>query len=79
MSDAILFRGLPVVATLMVSEFCEGIGQERKWAHRVMWRRAQRYKVIRNRVFLNMNGVLYAHPNTVEYLKQDVPAMGASR
>lgn len=74
MTDALFYKGRPLTATLMVPEFTEVRSSERKWAHRVMWRRDQRYKVHRSRLFLDMNGVLFAHPNTVELVRQTVPA-----
>lgn len=47
--------------------------QERKWAHRVMWRRGQRFKIETGPVIIVIAGTWYAHPSTIELLQKSIP------
>ena len=61
--------GVSVHADPSLPEFKETHRQERKWAHRVMWNRHQRFTVFQRLLVVKTGGKLFAHPNTVERLK----------
>ncbi|MGK8471183.1 hypothetical protein ACRS34_09580 [Stutzerimonas stutzeri] len=63
-----MFSGTQVIESVFIPEFKEVHRQERKWAHRVMWNRNQRFKIKSERVVLLVGGVLHAHPNTAKII-----------
>jgi hypothetical protein len=78
MNKTARYNGMTVLADPHVPELVESHRQERKWAHRVMWQRGQRFKVTTCRMFLRMGSALIAHPNTVEMLNQQLAKREAS-
>lgn len=69
--------GLQVYADQYVPETQEVHRQERKWARRCMWKRDQRFTITTAPLILRTSIGLFAHPNTVERLKNHVlPLMG---
>ncbi|MFJ3685561.1 hypothetical protein [Pseudomonas sp. NPDC090208] len=77
MTNASIYNGMRVVAELAVPEFIESHRKERKWAHRVMWNRDQRFTITQHRVFMNVGGCLFAHPKTVALLNEQLAAREA--
>lgn len=60
---------IQIKADACIPEFIEKRGNERKWAHRVMWQRGRRYKIIKERCVMCFQGVYFAHPNTVKLIE----------
>lgn len=73
MISAHLVHGMTVYSNPYMLERQESHRKERKWAHRRMWRKGQRFTIKMTPVVLVMNGALYAHPNTIELLKNSIP------
>lgn len=69
MSGMQLFAGLQIHADKYIPETKEVHRQERKWAHRCMWQRDQRFTIKTTPLLLRTANGLFAHPNTVERLK----------
>lgn len=61
-------RGVRVHQSESIPEFKDARGEERKWAHRVMFQRNRRFKVKKERVVLFLKGEMYCHPNTASIL-----------
>lgn len=70
MVNPILLNGRAIHADPCIPEFKESHRQERKWAHRVMWRRYQRFTVKQERVVIIMGDMIVTHPNTLELMKK---------
>ncbi|MBD8671573.1 hypothetical protein [Pseudomonas lurida] len=66
--------GVRIYADACIPERQERHRQERKWAHRVMWRRGQRFKIETGPVIIVIAGAWYAHPSTIELLQKNIPA-----
>lgn len=69
-----LLSGRAVHADPCIPEFKESHRQERKWAHRMMWRRYQRFTFKQARVVIIMDNVIIAHPNTVDLMMKSIDA-----
>lgn len=76
-SEAGALVGMKVMESESVPEFKESRGQERKWAHRVMWNRSQRFKIKRERMVIAFEGALIAHPNTAKILRDRIAGRDA--
>lgn len=63
-----MFNGMEIHESLSVPEFKESHRKERKWAHRLMFKRYQRFTYKYERVVISMGGELYVHPNTMKVL-----------
>lgn len=72
-----MYNGIEVKADPFLPEFIDLHKKERKWAHRVMWRRCQRFTITQRRLYIKVGSCLHAHPNTVELLKQQIPSFEA--
>ncbi len=71
------FAGLQIRADKYIPETKEVHRQERKWAHRCMWKRYQRFTIKTTPLILRTANGLFAHPNTVELLKNLAIALPA--
>lgn len=71
---------MQIIADKYIPEFEDKIvrKQERKWARRIMYQRWRRFDctVKRERVIICFGGVFYAHPNTIEVIKQQLKEKG---
>lgn len=67
-----MINGMQVFELAALPEWRETHRQERKWAHRVMHNRDQRFKVKLERAILIINGSMHVHPNTYKELKSAI-------
>lgn len=65
-------RGKRLIADPWVPEFKVWHRQERKWAHRVMWNRYQRFTLMNTRVMIITGSSIVAHPNTVDAIGKTI-------
>ena len=66
----LFLRGVAIYSNPAIPFMQESHRQERKWAHRKMHNRYQRFKIKQSCVVINFNGKLFANPKTLELIKR---------
>lgn len=60
--------GVQVFSDPCIPKFKEVHRRERKWAHRLMWKRGQRFAVKTEPMVIWLSGNLYCHPENLDRL-----------
>ena len=62
-------RGVPIFESEAIEHMRESHRQERKWAHRKMYKKWERFKITKSFVVISVGGALYANPKTVRAIE----------
>jgi len=65
----LFLSGVPIFSVESIPFMKETHRQERKWAHRKMWKRNERFKIKKECVVMALNGAMYANPKTIELIE----------
>lgn len=66
----LFLSSVPIRSNAYIPFMQESHRQERKWAHRKMWKRYERFKIKQQCVVMVFEGVMYANPKTIELIER---------